>query len=400
MVARAQIDRTGLETTVGRTPWDAGVVLLLVLGRAVPYITILVVAVYAVIEVSEANERARSAVVQEYATRVEKLIELQESGFKQYEGLRTGQIETLEKLTTLTGGIIASTERNQQLIIASQERVGEEREKLADAQSDVEEAERNVDAQQQKAEELQAQLVGVEARLDLAYRITEYVASGGPDRTPRLTRTALSESFEASAPDAVRTDTSGVRYYGIYRITSTEMDRFIEYCLARFPVIGALLTEAGGQEAAQAGNEVFRNVWARNAFDPRFSAAQGNYITQTSYEPFRAALRSELEARFPGAETENILDLLTVQAVVWSVAVQHALRRDLIGLVLARFDAAPTAEEFIGAVYDERRRVDYYFPDEPLDMQRVLEARYVFERQAALDMLREEMRQADGGLTR
>jgi hypothetical protein len=383
---------------VGRTPWDAGVALIGALGRAVPFFAIVAMAVYAIIEVSKADQRARSDVVQEYATRVEKLIALQETGFAQYEQLRTGQIDTLNKLSVLTNSIISSISDNQQKISEAQKAVEEERTRLADAQDKlrtalqkVADAQAQLALQQKSAGELEQKLIQSEARIDLAYRITEYVAAGGLDRLPPVTRTALSETFEATPADAARVDSAGNRYYGVFRLTGREMEKFIDFCKARFPEIANALAQAGGGQAALDGDEKFRQAWERLTQIEKFRSAQETYMLTTFYRPLANAVKIKLAEMGSANGGEDLLRLKTVQAIVWSVAIQHGRRDDLFDGALLRLDGNPlTPENFINAVYDEREQIGKYFPNETADTQRVLKARYVFERRTALAMLKEE----------
>jgi hypothetical protein len=175
--------------------------------------------------------------------------------------------------------------------------------------------------------------------------------------------------------------------YGLYQIETKKgtMQDFMNYIFNNmdknpyYETIIDELTAAGGEDAALNGNKEFVDAWQKLANDPRFAAAQHEFIGTQKYQS-----AYDYALKLLGVDTLPKV----IQDVIWSGAVQH-------GKVISEvIDPAwsglknPTNEDLINAFYDERE--DYVNNIKKLDskIKESILDRYADEREEALDKLK------------
>jgi hypothetical protein len=386
---------------VGRTPYDALSELFSLLGRALPWVTVLALFLYTSIEIGRSYQAAQSAAAADFAQRVEALNKLLQSNFAELEKLRSSQLEGLGNFSKLNTTVIEEVVKNQTVLGKAREDVAKEREKqdaaaaeLRNSQRDLEDAQREQRSLQAQMEEFQRKVWAVESMIDSANRLTAFIADRNNriNRPVSLDRNALSRRFENSSPDAVARDSQGTLYYGLYRIPGGQMGGFLRNLSARFPQFAMRLEGAGGAAAAKEGQENFRFEWVSLSRDRDFIAAQDTFIEETSYQPFVERMKRQLQ---PASDGRPVFDAATrsktLQAVLWSVAVQHGPATPLLIRACDGIEVSAAADEaLVAAIYKERRLTERYFPTESAQTKTLLAARYVLEEELASTMLQQE----------
>ena len=83
----------------------------------------------------------------------------------------------------------------------------------------------------------------------------------------------------------------------------------------------------------------------------------------------------------PGARSKAL------QAVLWSVAVQHGQKSELVLRAFDGIDAGSADDEkLIAAIYKEQREIERYWAQESDPIKAMLAARYILEEELALKM--------------
>jgi hypothetical protein len=386
---------------VGRTPYDALAELFGLLGRALPWVTVLALFLYTTIEVNRSYQAAQSAAATDFAQRVEALNKLLQVNFTEIEKLRTSQLEGLSSFSKLNASMMESVAKNQAVLATAREEAAKEREKQDAAAAELRKAKRELeDAQRQQRSfhdqiaELERKVWAAESLIDSANRLTAFIASrnnhdGG---SVSLDRNALSRRFENSSSDAVVRGGDGTVFYGLYRIPAGQISEFLKHLAKRFPKLAARLEEAGGAVAAKDGGQSFRFEWLSLSRDRRFIAAQDIFVEETSYEPLIERLKKEPESAEDGRSSFDAdAKSKALQAVLWSVAVQHGPSTKLVIRAWDGIDVvSATDEQLIKAIYKERRLTERYFPAENAATKTLLAARYVLEEELALSMLTQQ----------
>ncbi len=384
---------------VGRTPYDALAELFSLLGRALPWVTVLALFLYTTIEIGKSYQAAQAAAATEFAQRVEALNKLLQTNFAEIEKLRSNQLEGLNNFSKLNASVMDSVGKNQAVLAAAREEVAKEREKeekaaaeLRKSQRDLEDAQRQQHSLQGEMAELNRKIWAAENLIDSATRLTTFIANRNVHGPVSLDRNALSRRFENSKADAVVRDSAGVSYYGLYRIQGSQIGAFLRHVQTRFPQFAVRLEAAGGAVAAKEGQQNFRFEWISMSRERDFIAAQDIFIEETSYQPFVERMKKQLQ---PSGDGRTVFDAndrsKALQAVLWSVAVQHGPGTPLVVRACDGIDVASASDEvLITAIYKERRLTERYFLSESAATKTLLEARYVLEEELAQKMLSQQ----------
>lgn len=145
---------------------------------------------------------------------------------------------------------------------------------------------------------------------------------------------------------------------------------------------------------ATPGDAAFSSDWqAVAARDPQgFLKAQYDFIKATDYDRQMARV-----ARLTGLDPKSFSD--TLNNVIWSTAVQHGAKTDIVANVLAGLPGSPGTRAFdeaaINAIYDERGRRNkagglVHFPSSSAAFQAGVAERYQREKTKALGWLNQE----------
>ena len=194
----------------------------------------------------------------------------------------------------------------------------------------------------------------------------------------------LSAKFESAGDAAaIGHDAHGGWSYGTYQIASAPgtMAAFLEFLKQESPDIHRELIQSGGNEGARHGTEAFKCRWQQLAVHDGFGALQREFIKRTHYDPMVTQLKANLHLdvdRYSAA----------LRDVVWSVAVQHGPKSELINNALQKTDLATTGEgTIIERIYSERSNLNTYFPSSNDATHRSLANRFTEESRLALKRL-------------
>ena len=211
---------------------------------------------------------------------------------------------------------------------------------------------------------------------------------------PRLGSLSEREESGGRGPGVVSTgkgDAGGVSY-GTYQMTSLGPKGQIGGTVATF-VAKHYRTEFAGLTP---GSVEFSAQWKKLAAEhpDEFRDAQHQFIRETHYDPLVNRLKSlGLDVNLRSRALQN---------VVWSTAVQHGPRSQIVPSALtglARTGEAVTDEELIRGIYAERGRTDeqgipVHFRKNSEQVQRSVLARFRREQAEALRQLDEERKSA------
>jgi hypothetical protein len=389
---------------VGRTPYDAVSELFALLGRALPWFTVIAMFLYTTIEIGKSYQAAQAAAVKEFADRVTELNKLLQTNFSAMETLRNSQLEGLNNFSKLNASVMDSVAKHQNMLETARSELARARESQDSAdlarrtsEDKLAEANRQQRLLKDQVAELQRKGWDAENLIDAATRLTTFIAERGGVHAIPLDRRSLSLRFENSRPEAISRDSEGTVFYGQYRMPGNELGGFLTYLRAQFPEFASRLTSAGGATAAIEGHEEFKSEWISLSRNREFVAAQDDYIEKSKYDPFIARLKKQLLSGKGGPSAfEPEAHSVALQAVLWSVVIQHGSSTPL---VVRAFDGLDTSsaddQTLIRAIYRERRLIDRYYPNINQTTKMLLTARYQFEEELALKML--DQKGADGG---
>lgn len=164
----------------------------------------------------------------------------------------------------------------------------------------------------------------------------------------------LSARYESGreGPVAIGWDSTGGWSYGQYQLASNTgaMAEYLSWAQTNAPQVYEALSRAGGDSAARAGTDTFKNTWQTLMADPVAAESQHEYIANKYYGGGLRSIRSrtgvDLSTRSP-----------IVGDVIWSTSVQHGP-----GGCARIFERAfqtlgttnPSDAAIIEAVYNER----------------------------------------------
>lgn len=160
----------------------------------------------------------------------------------------------------------------------------------------------------------------------------------------------LSKRYESNGkPGAIGFDAVGGWSYGLYQIATRPgtMSLFLAWLAnSRYKWAYERLKRAGGDIAARDGSDAFKAAWEAIADDPEFTNAQHEYIKFSHYDV--QAARVKAAGIDPDQRSGALRD------VIWSTAVQHGAKTNVITGVIAEHGALPDAA-LIPLIYAERR---------------------------------------------
>ena len=193
---------------------------------------------------------------------------------------------------------------------------------------------------------------------------------------------ALSKRYESNGkPGAIGFDAVGGWSYGLYQIASRTgaMSLFLVWLANNKSYRFAYdrLQRAGGDVAARDGRDTFKAAWGVLADDAEFSQAQHEYIKHSHYDVQAARIRAA--GIDPDARSAALRD------VIWSTAVQHGAKTNVITGVIAEHGAVSDAA-LITLIYAERRT---RFGSSTDAVRKAVMRRFDMEQAEALRMLNE-----------
>ena len=181
---------------------------------------------------------------------------------------------------------------------------------------------------------------------------------------------------------AIGYDKNGGRSYGKFQIATAPgtMNDYIRYLNKN-----ETYKSYGNQLLAVKDNpKAFDNTWKSLCKDNEFNQTQENYIFQTHYEPVKKTLN-----HIPGLNVEQRSPVF--KDVVFSAAVQHRgytpnlFRNAFKGEDIAKLND----REAIEKLYNERSKVDLYFPKSSPSLRKNIFNRMEREKRRALELLDE-----------
>ena len=397
MILRSLLPQTIAANSVtppstGRTTADAVVEAIHALGSSAPFVIIAGVCIYGVMQYSKLNNssldkinEARNSAQKQYQDQIEKLNEQIRKTNREIEEIRGLQLSNFEKVFSLHGTISTSILESQQLTIKLKNELEEQEDALKNKQLILNEKEKEFEEISTKFEEISTE---VESITDIASRLSGFITSS---ITLPLSYTiaSLSEKYEgkSSGHIGVYSQKKGKYYfYGIYRINARVgvMHQFLSFLDKSNPHFAERLNSAGGCSAAIDGNDCFQNEWRNLATDLAFAEAQRNFIEETHYKPLIQNL----------TQGNIALDLssrsLAIQAVAWSVAVQHGSNSPLFSDSLSYVSNLLDDKEIIERVFEQRMKIEKYFPDIPIYLGSLLRIRYELEKRDAIHMIEKD----------
>jgi hypothetical protein len=370
--------------TIGRNPYDAAVEILRMLGRAAPWFVFVAGLLYAAQQIYAVNQSkeiavaaARIEATKEQSQQVAALNDRLRENDKSVEELRTNQMNGLKQLLDLTQTITASITKSQTDLLAQRDELFKAQQDLAAAQATT----RDLEAQRAKLEKQAAKAMDI---MDSAARMLNYLEDPG---APLKKRTELSRRFENNDASRISVDATGKYFYGAFRLPGDEMGQFLAWLNVRNAELAKPLLDAGGGPAAAKGAEEFQEKWLAASSEPSFAAIQAAWIDEERYDPFI----QRLAKAFPSVDNQAFAKRsVALQAVLWSVVNQHGMNSRVVAD--AWKDLHPEAESdlvLICRIYAvERSNVATYFPKESAQTYTLLKARYRFEQEEALRMLK------------
>lgn len=379
----------------GRTPYDTLSELFALLGRALPWVTVLALFLYTLIETNRSYQAAQAAVSEKYTAELTKANDMLKSTFAALDTLRNSQVDSLGNFSKVNQAVVDSIAKNQAVLLAARDEIAKEREnqeaagvKLREALRDLQDAKLQQSSLERQRIELERKVWAAESTIDAADRLATFVAERQLGQAVSLNRRTLSLRFENARPDAISRDAAGELYYGRYRIVGSQMGEFLTFLRSPYPALADRLEDVGGAKAAKQGAPGFRAEWESLSRNVSFNAAQDTFIEKTKFDPFLARTQKRLAdagVTFePTARSEALL------AVLWSVAVQYGPDNPVVIRAFDGLDLTKAIDEkLIQAIYAERRQIQRYFPDLNATYKTLLSARYVFEEEMALKMLQQ-----------
>ena len=197
----------------------------------------------------------------------------------------------------------------------------------------------------------------------------------------------LSRRFESGGnPGAIGVDRNGGWSYGLYQLASKQdqVRKFMAFLAGdpRWGHFAQALEDAGGDRAARAGTEAFKEAWRGLATEAQFARAQHDYIKATHYDRYVAALK---ELGLDLSKRSSVL-----QDVAWSVSVQHG--PSATGMFMRSFNTLRPElrkddKALIKAIYDDRSRVEVHFRSSKPSTRASVKKRFAHERAEALKRL-------------
>ena len=190
----------------------------------------------------------------------------------------------------------------------------------------------------------------------------------------------LSKRYESNGKStAIGFDAVGGWSYGLYQIATRPgtMSLFLAWLAnSRYKWAYERLKRAGGDIAARDGSNAFKSAWEALADDPEFTNAQHEYIKFSHYD----VQAGRINAHGLNIDTRSG----ALRDVVWSTAVQHGAKTNVITGVIAEHGALPDAQ-LIPLIYAERRT---RFGSSAPDIRASVMRRFDSEQAEALRMLR------------
>ena len=189
---------------------------------------------------------------------------------------------------------------------------------------------------------------------------------------------SLSKRYESNGkPDSIGFDAVGGWSYGTYQIASRPgtMSLFLVWLAGKHRSAYDKLVRAGGDVAARDGSTRFQQAWRDLCYDPEFVAAQHNYIQHSHYDVQAARIKAA------GIDPETRSGAL--RDVIWSTAVQHGAKTNVITGLIAEHGALPDAQ-LIPLIYAERKT---RFGSSTAAVRKAVMERFESEQADALQML-------------
>ena len=203
-------------------------------------------------------------------------------------------------------------------------------------------------------------------------RMLDLAANRDPPDT--LEVHVLASRYEGQKSDHVASEFGVGHFYGIYRIRAgpdqANMQEFLAFLRkARQRRIAKVLEGAGGLDAANRADEAFVAAWRDLANGPDkdlFERLQHGFVRNTDYGRFINRLDNARDDTTPGIGLRVMDRSIALQAVMFSIVVQYGPTASG-ELILAATDgiadpAALSDAELIELLYQERDRVERYFP--------------------------------------
>ena len=385
-----------------RTPWDAAIEVVRLLGRAGPYAVFLVIILYAIQQIMAVNNskllevaKARSEGLEKNAAEVDRLNKLVRENAADMEKLRSAQFDSISKAAELSRSVTSS-------VLALQASLSDQREQLFNAQKQLAEAGNKLEAEQSvrrnlndeldalRREQFKAENVISDARLILGYL-------GDPGK-PGTEREDLARRFLRGDPQAMARAEDGTAYYGVYRIPAKALGDLIRFIRTQDPAIAERLNSAGGADAAAKGDAEFRAEWRSLARDPAFEQLQIGWIDETMYNPLLVLVGKQLNKAGTAEPFPADQHSLALQAVLWSIAVQEGSHTNMVRRAWTGVDLKTANEAtLICALFAERMNVSDYRPDATDTAKQLLRARYRLELHEDFRMLTVESPDSPSG---
>jgi hypothetical protein len=191
----------------------------------------------------------------------------------------------------------------------------------------------------------------------------------------------LSKRYESNGePGATGFDAVGGWSYGLYQIAANPgtLGLFLAWLQGANSSASDRLQRAGGAVAGKAGAVSFHQAWKELASgDPEFVQNQHDFIKATHYDVQAARVKAA------GVDPDQRSGVL--RDVIWSTAVQHGAKTNVITGVIAEYGAVPDSQ-LIPLIYAERRT---RFGSSTPAIQKSVMRRFDSEQCEALRMLRE-----------
>jgi hypothetical protein len=381
-----------LSSPSGRNAYDAAVEILGMLGRAAPAFVFaagFLYAVYQIYAVDQSKERAvaeaRTEAAKEQSQQIAELNNRIRENDESLEKLRKNQTDGLEQLLKLTQTITASIAQSQTDLLKQRDELFTARADSEKAQRELADARKITQSLATERADLEKQAASAKDIMDAAARILNYLEDPGP---PLTKRNELSRRFENDDETQISVEASGKYFYGAYRLPGDEVGHFLNWLNNSRPELAKPLLDAGGGQAAEQGTDAFKAKWLTASDNPAFTAIQAAWIDDQRYEPFVERLAKNLSLADSQAFKKRSVAL---QAVLWSVINQHGASNRVVADAWRGLHPETESDlVLICKIYAVRRNnTAQYFPKRSTQTYTLLKARYRFEQEDALRMLKE-----------
>ncbi len=310
----------------GRTAYDGLVEIVrdvfVVLGRATPYVVILVLIVFGAYKFVELERvkldevhQARVKALNENAETISQLKDQILKDASSITSLQSSNVDVIVKQITAQQQIAAIITESMARIATLTEQSVQFKADIAEKEAKQQALAEQIAAISQRYRQIEEKAKGLDTTARVAAHLIEVLSD---ERTfvPTRNLSQISERYEGGTADHVGQDYAGNYYYGIFRIRGgLEMKAFVDYLSHQDPFSSKALASAFNAGAAS-GAQGFVSQWKSLAERPSFADLQRAYITDNDYAATVKTCKIKGHLKLPDQS-------IAFQSVMWAATVQN-----------------------------------------------------------------------------